>query len=107
MNGLLFRFAGAQSNCGVILPVPPLLLNVTVFPVGIHCAYNVVLVVIVKVFPLVYEVPEPSAAVFHPLKVWHELLNVPVLPKTVTVSPEVYGLFVSLGTDPPVLPFPS
>ena len=90
------------------MPVPPLLLYATVY-IGVHCAYKVVFAVIIKVFPSTYGVPLPSAAVFHPAKIYPVFDNAgePLFPKTVTVENSTYGESPSIGAVPPVLVLPS
>ena len=43
-----------------------------------HCAYSVVIALVENVDPLAYEVPEPSAAVFHETKSYPSRVGVPV-----------------------------
>lgn len=51
------------ASSEVTVPSP---MTVTVKTFVFHCAYRVVLAVIVKVAPAEYAVPDPSGAVFHP-----------------------------------------
>jgi len=51
-------------------------------------------------------VPVPFALVFQPVKTLEVFVRLPVLPMTVTVSPELYGVVGSSGALPPVLPLP-
>ena len=44
-----------------------------------HCAYSVVIALVENMAPLAYEVPEPSAAVFHETKSYPALVGVPVV----------------------------
>ena len=76
--------------------------------VAVHCAYSVTLAApMVRVEAAAFAVPLPSAAVFQPLKVPPVFTRVPVLPRTVTVAPWMYGLLLSVGTEPEVAPLPS
>ena len=69
-------------------PVPPFELYNTTGAVD-HCANNIVDAVIVNVSPGEYDVPVPSAFVFQPAKIRDVFVRLPVLPSTVTVSPDV------------------
>ena len=60
---------------------------------------------IVNVDPVVREVPDPSAAVLHPMNEYPVLLRFPGLLSTVTVAPCRYEL-ESVGADPDDAPFP-
>jgi hypothetical protein len=50
-------------------PVPSLALNVIVLESAVHCAYSVALEVNGYEAPSRYDVPDPFAAVFQPVKV--------------------------------------
>ena len=73
----------------------------------LHCAYNVISPLTVSVAPTAYCVPEPSAAVFQPLKMKPVLARLPVLSDTEMVVSLLQGALVSVATLPLVLPLPS
>lgn len=70
---------------------------------AVHCANSVTLDEIANVTGPggAYDVPEPSAAVFQPLKVNPDLASEPTFPSTATVEPPGYAVG-STGTVPPV-----
>ena len=86
------------------MPVP--LFKVTVCTWGLHCAKSVNLSSLpdgcdVNVLPALYEVPEPSAAVFQPVKLQPVLVN--PFCAIVTVSPYFTGV---PSVEPPSFPLP-
>ena len=71
-----------------------------------HWAKSITGAVMVNESPAAYAVPVPFALVFQPVNTADVLVNEPVLPTTLTVSPEVYGVEPSDGAVPPVFPLP-
>ena len=72
----------------------------------VHSANNMTGLVMVNVSPGEYDVPVPSALVFQPENTLDVFVIDPVLPRTVTVEPDVYGVEPSVGAVPLVVPFP-
>jgi hypothetical protein len=73
---------------------------------GDHNAYNVVFAAIANVPPDTYFVDVPAALIVQPSNAYPARTNEPVFPNTVTLVPLAYEP-ESVGTDPPVEPFPS
>ena len=72
----------------------------------VHSANNMTGLVMVNVSPAEYDVPVPSALVFQPENTFEVFAIEPVLPRTVTVEPDVYGVEPSVGAVPLVFPLP-
>ena len=98
---LSVTLAPEAAVVAAIEPEPPFALYV-ICGLVVHTANSITGEVMVNVSPSTYEVPVPSAFVFHPEKTLDVRVIVPLLPTTVTVSPTEYGVEPSIGAFPDV-----